>query len=151
MRLRDILLVWMCRFMSADIVYEVDVADLKRADRARRIVRAVVLSSLYFIFIFALVLVIGMLALPVFLFALFAFLPAPLVPTPSRYKITSRDILFDKYKKFPLRRGYTPRLNEERKFVSIHHRWRGELIRLYTPEPKKVASTLSGIILKLER
>ncbi|KPV64864.1 MAG: hypothetical protein AOA65_0710 [Candidatus Bathyarchaeota archaeon BA1] len=134
--------------MAVKVIYEADATDLKMADRRKRILR----SSAMFIFqlalIFILVSILGVWAMFIFLLAMFMFLPAPIIPTPSKYKITSQGVMLDERRIFSLKKEYKLRANEERKFVSILHRRRGEILRLYTSEPKRVVNILDKIIPK---
>ena len=133
-------------------IYEVDAASLKAADRTKRVLRAVAVIALQLAFLFLLTWLIGLYALVVYLIAALTFLPNPVVPTPSKYKITSDGVLFDNGRKiFVLREGYRLKLNEERRFVSVLQRWRGEIFRLYTPEPRKVLKILDQLIQRAER
>lgn len=134
--------------MTAEVLYEVDATELKTEDRRKRVVRSILVIVFQVAFILVLVWFLGMLALVVFLVAMYTFLPAAIVPTPSRYKLTSQGVVLDERVMFPLKRGHRFRPNEGRKFVSVLHRWRGEVLRLYTPEPKRVITILDQLIPK---
>jgi len=134
--------------MTAEVLYEVDATELKAEDRRRRVVRSILVVTFQVAFILVLVLFLGMLALVVFLVAMYTVLPNAIVPTPSRYKLTSQGVVLDERVMFSLKRGQRLRPNEGRKFVSVLHRWRGEVLRLYTPDPNRVITILDQLIPK---
>lgn len=134
--------------MAVKVLYEVDATDLKRADRGKRILRSAVMFILQLAFIFILVSIFGWLAILIFLLAAFVFLPVPIIPAPSRYRITKQGVMLDERRGFSFKKGHKLRANEGRKFVSILHRLKGETFRLYTPEPKKLIKILDKLIPK---
>ena len=134
--------------ITVEVLYEVDATELKAEDRRRRVVRSILVVAFQIAFILVLVLFLELLALVVFLVAMYTFLPNAIVPTPSRYKLTSQGVVLDERVMFPLKRGHRLRPNEGRKFVSVLHRWKGEVLRLYTPEPKRVITILDQLIPK---
>jgi uncharacterized membrane protein len=134
--------------VAVKVLYEANVTDLKMADRKRRILRSAVLFILQLALIFVLVSILGVWAILIFLLAMYMILPTPIIPVPSKYKITSQGVMLNERRVFSLKRGYRLRSNEERKFVSVLHRRRGEIFRLYTPEPKRVIKILDELIPK---
>ena len=134
--------------MSVKVLYEVDATDLKVADRRRRILRSAIMFILQVAFIFALVVFFGWLAILIFLLAAYVFLPLPIVQTPGKYKVTDEAVMLDERRGFSFKKGHKLRANEERKFVSILHRLKGEILRLYTPESKKLVKILDKLIRK---
>ncbi len=137
--------------MAVKVLYEIDAVDLKSSDRGKRILRSTGLFVLQMALVLGLFLLIGIWAIFILILATYVFLPSPIIPVPSRYKITAKGIIIDNRSIFPLRKDYKLRFNEKRSFVSILHRWRGEIIRLYTPEPEKVTNILDKLISKLEK
>jgi len=134
--------------MTAEVLYEVDATELKTGDRKKRMMRSFLVVVFQVAFILVLVWFLGLLALVVFFVAMYTFLPAAIVPTPSRYKLTSQGVVLNERVMFTLKRGHRLRSNEGRKFVSVLHRWRGEILRLYTPEPNRVITILDQLIPK---
>jgi len=134
--------------VAVKVLYEVNVTDLKMADRKKRILRSAVLFIFQLALIFVLVSILGIWAILIFLLAIYMILPTPLIPVPSKYKITSQGVMLNERRVFSLKRGYRLRSNEKRKFVSVLHGRRGEMLRLYTPEPKRVIRILDELIPK---
>jgi uncharacterized membrane protein len=96
--------------------------------------------------IFPLVFLLGIIGIIIFFLAVFMFLPIPFVMTPDRYKIAGKGAVLDERRFFSFKKGLKLSINEERKFVSIRHRWKGEVLRLYTPEPRKVYEIVENLI-----
>lgn len=137
--------------MKPKVLYHADVTDLKIADRKKRILFASILIIAHLTLVFVVALFIGLWAILVYILLMYLFLPSPVVLAPSRYNINSQGLKIDESKTFPLKKNYTFRPNGNRKFVSIRNRRKGELLRLYTPEPEKVAEILENLVKKLER
>lgn len=133
--------------LAGEILYDVDVTDLKMIDRRKRILSSTFIFIYQMAFILILALIIDIWAIFAFLLILY-FLPAPFIPAPAKYKITSQGVKFDERRIFSFKKAYRLRADEKRKFVSILHRWRGEILRLYTPEPKKVMEILAKLLPK---
>jgi uncharacterized membrane protein len=136
--------------MTDKILYEGEVGALKKADQRNLVIRFLVTFAYEMAILFVMILVLGAYAILLFIIALLLVLPMPLIPTPTKYKITKRGVILEKGKFFPLKKGCVIRVNEKRMFVSIIYRWRrGEVLRLYTPNPKAVGNILQKIILEL--
>lgn len=129
-----------------ETLYEIDASGLKRTDRRMRIFRSVGIFILEMTLLLGLFMVLGLLAIAIFLLAVFLFLPSPVVIVPARYRITSAGIIHDESKMIPFKRNYKVRMNEKRRFVSMLHSRRGEFLRLYTPEPSRVLQIVSESI-----
>jgi len=129
-----------------ETLYEIEASDLKTADRRMRILRSVGIFILEMLLLLGLFMVFGLLAIAIFLLAVFLFLPSPAVIVPAKYRITSAGVIHDGAKMIPFKRNYKVRMNEKRKFVSMLHRRRGEFLRLYTPEPSRVLQIVSESI-----
>ena len=129
-----------------ETLYEIDASGLKRDDQRMRIFRSVGIFILEMTLLLGLFMVLGLLAIAIFLLAVFLFLPSPVVIVPARYRITSAGIIHDESKMIPFKRNYKVRMNEKRKFVSMLHSRRGEFLRLYTPEPSRVLQIVSESI-----
>jgi len=129
-----------------ETLYEIDASGLKRDDQRMRIFRSVGIFILEMTLLLGLFMVLGLLAIAIFLLAVFLFLPSPVVIVPARYRITGAGIIHDESKVIPFKRNYKVRMNEKRKFVSMLHSRRGEFLRLYTPEPSRVLQIVSESI-----
>jgi len=134
--------------MAVKVLYEVDATALKRADRRKRILRSAAMFIFQLAFIFILASIFGIFGMLIFILAVYVFLPAPFIPTPSKYKITKQGVILDERRMFSFKKESKLRANEERKFVSILHRRKGETLRLYTHEPKKLIKILDKLIPK---
>jgi uncharacterized membrane protein len=133
--------------MVEEALYEANVASLKKADRRNRLFKSFLIFALEVIFILYLYFLLPlMLMIVVFFLLSFTFMPAPFFPTPSSYKIREGGVILYDRRVFSLRRAHRIKVNEKRKFVSILHRWRGEVLRLYSPEPGKVLKALEKSI-----
>jgi len=111
-----------------------------------RIFRSIGIFILEMTLLLGLFMLFGLLAVAIFLLAVFLFLPSPAVIVPARYRITSAGVIHDEAKMIPFKRNYKVRMNEKRKFVSMFHSRRGEFLRLYTPEPSRVLRIVSESI-----
>ncbi|MBO3755242.1 MAG: DUF2208 family protein [Candidatus Brockarchaeota archaeon] len=134
------------KILTAEVLYEADVRNLKLADRGKRNLRSALIFVGEMAIIFPLVFLLGIIGIIIFFLAIFTFLPIPFVMTPSRYKIGSKGAVLDERRFFSFRKGLKLTVNEERKFVSLRHRWKGEVLRLYTPEPRKVYEIIENLI-----
>jgi len=134
--------------ITAEVMYEVDATEFKAEDRRKRVIRSILVFAFQIVFILVLVMFLGILALVVFFVAMYTFLPTAIVSTPSRYKLTNQGVVLNERVMFPLKMGHRFRPNEGRKFVSVLYRWRGEVLRLYTPDPKRVITILDKLIPK---
>lgn len=135
--------------MRNDVLYEVNVEDLKHMDRAKRIKRSAVLFATQFLFIILLTSFLGIYGVIVYLIAAFTVLPKAMVPTPSSYKIKKDGVIvLDRGRPFTLNKRHRLHMNEDRKFVSIKSRWKGEDLKLYTPKPKRVMKILESLLQK---
>lgn len=126
---------------------EIDVTELKKADRNRTIVHTLGLLGVEFLamlFVFILAGYIGLIAV----FAVvFIFFPSPYPTIPSKYTISNESIMFNGKKIAKIPSNFKIRTNTDRMFVSISHPRRGEIARLYSKEPVK----LSGMLEKLKK
>ncbi|NIN51675.1 MAG: DUF2208 domain-containing protein [Nitrososphaeria archaeon] len=135
--------------MRNEILFEANVEDLKKIDKIKRVQRSVALFAIQFLFIALLASFFGIIAVILFLIAMFTFLPVPMVPTPSSYKIKKDGvIILDRGRPFTINKRHRLHVDENRKFVSIKQRWRGEVLKLYTPKPKTVMKILEKLIQK---
>jgi uncharacterized membrane protein len=134
------------KILTSGVLYEADVKDLKLADRGRRNLRSALVFIGEMAVIFPLVFLLGIIGIIIFFLAVFMFLPIPFVMTPDRYKIAGKGAVLDERRFFSFKKGLKLSINEERKFVSIRHRWKGEVLRLYTPEPRKVYEIVENLI-----
>lgn len=131
------------------ILYAVDVTDLKMADRKNRNLSSLVSIIAQLALLVILAALFDIWGALIFILVLFVFLPLPIVPAPSKYQITRQGVKFNESKVFALKKDYSLRSNEERKYVSVRQRRRGEAIRLYTPEPDTVIEILENLIKQL--
>lgn len=130
--------------MKNETLHEEEASGLKRKQRGK------IIGEKLSVFIFAISILIIMLYLlgpyviAGFILAIFLFYPYPLIP--NRYKITESTIICNEKRVIPVQklspRRHKLKLNEGDNYVSIHHRLRGEFIRLYTSRPKKVYNIL---------
>ncbi|MGD0330077.1 MAG: DUF2208 family protein [Nitrososphaeria archaeon] len=124
---------------------EIDVTELKKADRKRTIIYAIGLILVeFFVMLLALILFsyIGLIVLLVFVFI---FFPSPYHTMPQKYTISNGSIMFDgkKIVKIPL--NFKVKTNADRMFVSIKHPRRGEVLRLYSRDPVELSEILENI------
>ncbi len=132
-----------------EILYEEEVSDLKSADKGRRIFRTIAIFVLEIFFILGMALALGILVSAIiFLIAVVLVIPAPILVTPSHYRVMKHGIDCDGRKMMPIKKDYRASLNERRKFVSILHKRRGEIIRLYSKDPSKLLGVFRSHILK---
>ncbi len=131
------------------VLYEVDATDLKMADRKKRNISSLVSIIAQLALLFILAALFDIWGALIFILVMFVFLPLPIVPAPNKYKITGQGVKVNESRVFALKKDYTLRFNEERKFVSVRQRRRGEALRLYTPEPEKVIKILEELIKQL--
>lgn len=137
------------------VFYRARVVELKRADGRKRRARSVIISVLEALPLLALFLLWGsrsfswtsgaFAGIVLYFLAAWLFLPNPFLQVPDEYTITLKGIMIGGIKRLILKKGTYLRVNEERRFVSICHRYKGEAVRLYTPEPKKVVTALQQI------
>jgi len=131
------------------VLYEVDAKDLKMADRKKRNLSSLISIIAQLALLFILAALFDIWGALIFILVMFVFLPLPIVPAPSKYEITSQGVKVNESRVFALKKDYTIRFNEERKFVSVRQRRKGEALRLYTPEPEKVIKILEELIKQL--
>ena len=131
------------------VLYEVDATDLKMADRKKRNISSLVSIIAQLALLFILAALFDIWGALIFILVMFVFLPLPIVPAPSKYEITSQGVKVNESRVFALKKDYTIRFNEERKFVSVRQRRKGEALRLYTPEPEQVIKILEELIKQL--
>jgi len=136
--------------LKLKILYEAEVTELKLADQRKRAYRSILMAiceSLFFVLLCGLLGIIF--GITIFLAALFVFLPPLFIITPSRYQLTSQGIINNDQTFSPFRKGYHLHINEKRNFVSISHRWKGEILRLYSREPKRIFKILEQLFANL--
>ncbi|MGQ9542879.1 MAG: DUF2208 family protein [Candidatus Bathyarchaeia archaeon] len=139
-----------------EILYEGHVTDLKLADRNMRMYRAIliflldvaILYGISFIQIAVFQYPNLLVSIAVFLILTVSILPAPILITPSDYRILPRAVDTGGRRLIPLRSNYRTKTNERRRFVSIMHPRRGEFMRLYTAEPQKLQYAIQRATLK---
>jgi len=132
-----------------EILYEEEVSDLKSVDKGRRIFRTIAIFVLEIIFILGMALALGILVSAIiFLIAVVLVIPAPILITPSHYRVMKHGIDCDGRKMMPIKKDYRSSMNERRKYVSILHKRRGEIIRLYAKDPSKLLGIFRSNILK---
>jgi hypothetical protein len=126
------------------MLYDAEVTQLKSADKSRRLLRSILIFIFELGFLFFVSYVTGSIIIAIILFmvSVVLFIPSPMLITPSNYRVKQKGVEIDGGKLIPFKRGYKVGMNEERRFVSILHPRRGELIRLYTNEPSKLVSIL---------
>ena len=127
-----------------EILYDAEVSQLKSADKGRRILRTVLIFMFELGFLFFVSYIIGSIIIAIILFVIsvLIFIPSPMLITPNNYRVRQKGVEIDWGKLIPFKRGYKAGMNEDRRYVSILHPRRGELIRLYTNEPSKLLSIL---------
>lgn len=132
-----------------EILYEAEVSDLKSADKGRRILRTITIFVLEILFIWGMALALSIVVSAIiFLIAVVLIIPAPILMTPSHYRVMKHGIDCDGRKMMPIKKDYRANMNERRKYVSILHKRRGEIIRLYAKDPSKLLGIFRSSILK---
>ena len=133
-----------------EVLYEAEIEALKSADKGRRILRTVLIFVLEILFLLGLALIFGNILIPaiIFIISVLIFIPSPILIAPSKYRVMKNGVDCDGRRLIPIKKGYKSNMNEKRKFVSILHSRRGEIMRLYTNEPKKLLSILQRSVLK---
>lgn len=133
-----------------EILYEAEVEQLKSADKGRRIFRTILIFVLEILFLLGLALIFGNILVPaiIFMICVLIFIPSPMLIAPSKYRVMKHGVDCNGRRTVPFKKGYKANMNLQRKFVSILHNRRGELIRLYTNEPKKLLSIIRNSALK---
>ncbi|MEM3501420.1 MAG: DUF2208 family protein [Candidatus Bathyarchaeia archaeon] len=139
-----------------EVLYEGHATDLKLADRNMRMYRAIliflldvaILYSIFFIQIIVFQYPNLLVSMVVFFILTVLILPAPILITPSDYRILPKAVDTDGKRLIPLRPNYRTKTNEKRRFVSILHPRRGEFMRLYTTEPKKLQYAIQKATLR---
>ncbi len=135
---------------DSEILYEAEVSDLKSADKGRRILRSISIFILEILFLLGMSIIFGNIIIPaiIFIVAVILIIPTPILMTPSSYRVMKHGIDCDGRRLIPIKKDYKATMNEKRKFVSILHKRRGEIIRLYAREPSKLLGILRSSILK---
>ena len=133
-----------------EILYEAEVIGLKSADKGKRILRTILIFVLEILFLLGLALIFGNILIPaiIFLVCVLVFIPSPMLIVPSKYRVMKNGVDCDGKRTIPFKKGYKANMNLKRKFVSILHSRRGELVRLYTNEPKKLLNIIRSSALK---
>lgn len=129
-----------------DVLYRTDCTELKSTDRNMRILRAALIflmdiAILYGIFFVQVaVFRVGgfLITMIVFLALSIIVLPAPLLIIPTHYRILPTGVDSDGKRLIPLKSNYKTRVNDKRRYVSVLHPTRGEFVRLYSSEPRKL-------------
>ena len=131
-----------------EILYEAEVSNLKLADRGRRLLRMMTIFVLEILFLLGMSLIFGNIIIPaiIFLVAVVLLIPTPILMAPGSYRLMKHGIDCDGRRLIPLKKSYRATMNGRRKFVSILHKRRGEIIRLYTSDPKKLLGILRSSI-----
>jgi len=138
---------------DSSILYQTDCTELKSADRNMRIVRAAliflvdiaILYGMFFIQV-AIFRVEGFLiSMIIFLALSIVVLPAPILIMPARYRILPTGVDSDGKRLIPLKRSYRTRVNDKRRYVSVLHPTRGEFMRLYSSEPRKLELAIQKV------
>jgi uncharacterized membrane protein len=130
---------------AKDYIYEAEVSDLVLLDRNGRILRGVKVIAFEMTMLAVALSIFGNAAIIGFIVAVFFLFPSPSIPCPTEYKISERGVVFIEKVLF-LKKGYKLTVNTEKKFVSINNPgFRGEIIRLYTDEPKEVLEILEKL------
>jgi uncharacterized membrane protein len=136
-----------------DVLYQTDSTDLKLADRNRRVLRAILIFLLDIVILYAVVFVqlvvfhVGNLLISMIVFLILSalLLPSPILIIPTRYRVLSTGIDSDGKRLFPLKPNYLAKVNEKRGYVSIFRPRRGEFIRLYSAEPRKLQNAIQKV------
>lgn len=140
--------------MDKDVLYQADSKDLKLADRNRRILRAILIFLLDILILYVIVFVqvvvfhVGnlLISMIVFLILSVLLLPSPILIIPSRYRVLSTGIDSEGKRLIPLKSNYLAKVNEKRGYVSVFRPRRGEFIRLYSAEPRKLQNAIEKAI-----
>ena len=138
------------RKVTSRVLYEVDATDLKMADRKKRITGSAGIFAAELLLIIFIAYLLDIWAIPLIIL-LVTFLPSPFVPIPSKYKITNQGVSLNGKNVFQMRPDHKLVANEIRKFVSVRHRRRGEVLKLYTPDSEKVMKILDKLIKTSEK
>ncbi len=132
------------------VLYEIDAANLKLADRNKRISISVGFASVELALVFIVSYLMGttelmLVGFVLLLIVVFFFLPTAFPFAPAKYKITKQGIFFNGEKAFPLAKKHRLKVNQNRNFISVRER-KGEVLKLYTTETEKVMKILDKII-----
>jgi len=128
-------------------LYEVDATSLKRADRKKRMVRFVIVLAIQFVFLSVAAVLAGVyVGLVIFFLSAYVVFPTSSTVVPDKYRLTASEIVYDNQRTMKLRIDDKLLVNEGRKFASVVRKWRGEVLRLYTPNPVEVAAIVQEIV-----
>ncbi|MEM3005003.1 MAG: DUF2208 family protein [Candidatus Bathyarchaeia archaeon] len=137
-----------------EILYQTDCTELKLTDRNMRILRAAGIFMLDILILYGILFVqflafgSGGILIPIVVFLVLSVivLPAPILTIPTRYRILLSGVDSDGKRLVPLKSNYRIRVNQKRKFVSVMHPTRGEFMRLYTREPRKLELAVQRVM-----
>ena len=126
---------------------EIDVTELRRADRNRTIVHTIGLLIVEFLAMLFVFILTGYIGLIVVFVVVFIFFPSPYPTIPLKYTISNESIMFNGKKIVKIPSNFKIKTNTNRMFVSISHPRRGEIVRLYSKETVR----LSGMLEKMKK
>jgi hypothetical protein len=143
---------------NKDVLYQTDSTDLKLADHNRRVLRTILIFLLDIVILYAVVFVqvvfhvVNLLiSMIVFLILSVLLLPSPILIMPSRYRVLSTGIDSDGKRLIPLKSNFLAKVNEKRGYVSVFRPRRGEFIRLYSAEPRKLQNAIEKVTQRKKR
>jgi len=132
--------------MAGKILYEAEVSSLKLKGRKKRVLRSIVILICELNFLIFSCLAFGVfIGFAIYAIAIFFFLPTPFLKCPSKYQIIEQGVVYEG-RIFPFKRGYSLRLNEKGRYISVCHGLKGEVLRLYTYETKTVFEILDRLL-----
>lgn len=127
---------------NLDILHEENAEKLKRKNYGKLLLRNIIIWIAEIIFLITLCIALGtFMGTIIFTATIFTILPTPFLKTPSKYKITTKGIIYND-KIFIIHEIYKIKVNVKKMYISICHPIRGELIRLYTENPEKTFQAL---------
>ncbi|MBS7623365.1 DUF2208 family protein [Candidatus Bathyarchaeota archaeon] len=137
-----------------EILYQTDCSELKSTDRNMRILRAAGIFLLDIMILYGILFVqflvfgVGGFLIPIVVFLALSVtvIPAPILTIPTRYRVLLSGVDSDGKRLVPLKSNYRIRVNQKRKFVSVMHPTRGEFMRLYSGEPRKLELAVQKVI-----
>jgi len=135
--------------LNSQVVYQADVADLKLKHRRKRILEIAFILTFDILILVLLFSFLEWYAIPLFFLGVLLFFPSPYVSIPDKYAITEEGSIHIGKRTLQLSKRHKLSVNMKDEFVSVSGGFGHELLRLYTSEPDKVNTLLSGIIKKI--
>jgi len=133
---------------NSTVIYEENVTQLAANDLKNRRIETFVYVIIELVLLSLIIYFVGLILLPLYFIIAFFILPLPKIWVPKYYQITVDGIIIENKMIIKYDKIQSIFVNDARKYISLRRRFRSEMVKLYSMDPKKLNELIKSLILK---